>query len=361
MVVTSMIGPVTFRFLRIRMQRYMRALAVLLMILPALAQQPAQDKTRRLILKDGSYQLITKYEVKGQRVRYYSSEREDWEELPYSLVDWTATEQYEKDRAAAATAPAAVELEKESEKDQPEIADSDQPQVAPGLHLPEGSGVFLLDTFQGEPQLDEIQQTAGDVTRSAKGNIFRDAMTPIAGAKAVISLDGAHAAVQSHVDVPAIYINPEDASGQPDQANMPDQQRIHLDAPRDSQTRGDQPQQPQQPQQPEQPRVPLDRFRIVRIEIKGGNRIIGEIKRSASGKVTQDQRFAKTTITSVKGGWLKLTPAESLAPGEYAVVEMMGKEGMNLYVWDFGVNPKAPENANPWKAEKKSAPDAVNK
>jgi hypothetical protein len=60
----------------------------------------------------------------------------------------------------------------------------------------------------------------------------------------------------------------------------------------------------------------------------------------------------KTTIDRVSGGWLKLTPIEELAPGEYALIETQGGEGMNLYLWDFAVNPNAPENAHPWKPEK---------
>jgi hypothetical protein len=300
---------------------------------------PAQNLARRLILKDGSYQLVTKYEMKGDRVRYFSAERDDWEELPSSLVDWSATEKYEKDREAGSSIPEAAQLDKELEQER-EREEAQLPQVAPGLRLPEPSGVFLLDSFQGEPQLVEIQQTAGDVSRNTKGNILRGAINPVAGVKQTIELEGAHAPMQAHVGVPSLYINIDAAPGEPVDSKDPTRSGPG----------------PQQPQQPQQAIVPFDRFRIVRNDVKGGKRVVGGVKREVTGKITQQQHVVKTTITHVSGGWLKLTPTEPLAPGEYTLVEMkrnegpQGSEGMNLYVWDFGVNPKALANANPWKA-----------
>jgi hypothetical protein len=315
---------------------------LLALLLPA--QQ--QDTARRLILKDGSYQIVTKYEVKGNRVRYYSAEREDWEELPNALVDWPATEKFERDRVASASAPEAVQLDKEI-KEEDEREEAKLPEVATGLRIPENSGVFLLDTFQGEPQILELQQTAGDVNRNTKGNIFRGAVNPIAGLKQTIEIDGAHAAIQAHASVPSLYINVDDAPG-PSPSSLKDD-KSQVDSPRQ------QPQQPQKAQQPQQPIVPFDRFRVVHIEVKGNKRIVGSVKRQVTGKISEEQHLVKTTITHVTGGWLKLTPTENLGPGEYALVEMEGSEGMNLYVWDFGVNPKAPANANPWKPDAKPA------
>src|SRR5580693_7682882 len=66
--------------------------------LPALAQAPNQ----RLILKDGTYQVVTKYQKVGDRVRYFSAERGQWEEIPENLVDWAATQKYAQDHAPGA-------------------------------------------------------------------------------------------------------------------------------------------------------------------------------------------------------------------------------------------------------------------
>jgi hypothetical protein len=331
-----------------------RRIPLLLIALAAFLAFPlhasAQDHARRLVLKDGSYQLVTKYEVKGDRVRYKSAERDEWEELPSALVDWPATEKYEKDRATSPI-PEASAVDKEIDAGR-EAEQSHLPQVAPGLRLPDDSGVFLLDNFQGQPQLVEMQQSEGDINRNTKANILRGTLSPVAGAKQTIELEGEHAVVHAHVAVPSIYINAIDApdseppSGQTSSAQL---SQPSLDAPRPEQ------QGPQQPQQPEQALVPFDRFRIVRTKVKNGKRIVGDFKRAPNGKFSQDQNFVKTTIDRVSGGWFKLTPIENLAPGEYALIETKGKEGMNLYVWDFGVNPTGPANANPWKPDVKPA------
>src|SRR6185436_3003870 len=99
-----------------------------------------------------------------------------------------------------------------------------------------------------------------------------------------------------------------------------------------------------------------DRFKIVRVQgqAKESKRVVGVIKVAVYGKVSQEQNLVPTTAEKLTGGWVKVTPKSPLEPGEYAVAEMLGKEGMNLYVWDFGVNPAAPPNMQVTKPEASS-------
>ena len=81
----------------------------------SLSQVPAPTQARRLILKDGSYQSVTKYEIHGDRVRYFSAERGEWEEVPKALIDWDATDKFEQGRQDGKLDPEAAELDKELE------------------------------------------------------------------------------------------------------------------------------------------------------------------------------------------------------------------------------------------------------
>lgn len=290
----------------------------------AVAPAHAQQLAKRLILKDGSYQSATKWEVKGDRVRYLSAERNEWEEVPNSLVDWTATDKFEKDRAAGKPAPEAAALDRELEAER-QADETRSPHVAPGLRLPDDGGVILLDTFQNQPQLIELQQSSGELNKNMKGNILRATINPIASAKQTIELTGLHSKIQAHATVPAIYVNVE----QQDQLDKATQIA----------------------EKTKEQALPWDRFRIVHMQAKQDKRIVGDIKIAIYGKVSQEQKLVPTTATRLTGGWVKVTPSSDLDPGEYAVIELLGKDGMNLYVWDFGVNPSAGANATAWKPD----------
>jgi hypothetical protein len=313
------------------MNYFRRPLPVLLIsayLLLACPVIPAQQLAKRLILKDGSYQLATEWEVKGNRVRYFSAERGEWEEVPKSMVDWDATDKFQKERNQGKPVPEAAELDQELEAER-QADEARSPRVAPGLQLPEDGGVVLLDTFQGQPQLVELQQSGGDLNRNMKTNILRAAVNPIASAKQTIEVAGAHAKVQAHALLPSIYIR-DDQQSQPiatAQNSSPASQSREED-------------------------LPWDRFRIVRMQEKQGKRVAGDIKVAVYGKVSQEQKLVPTTAQKLSGDWIKVTPSSPLTPGEYALVEMLGKDGMNLYVWDFGLNPSAPANANAWNPER---------
>jgi hypothetical protein len=288
----------------------MRIRTLIFVVLIFAAIFSAAQATKRLILKDGSYQSVTKWEVNGDRVRYYSAERAAWEEMPSSLVDWKATEEWEK------SAPAAKEQELKDAIAQDEAEATKEgeanPLVAPGVRLPDGGGVFLLDVYRNRPELAELVQTGSEINKQTGKNILRAAINPIATVKQSIEIKGAHARVQAHTPDPEIYLD----------IDM-DTQSEALDI--------------------------SDRLRIVRLQQKKNSRVLGNLKVNIIGNVSQQGVYVKSRAEKFSGDWVKVVPLEPLTPGEYAVVEMLTPKEMNLYVWDFGVNPSAPENASAWK------------
>src|ERR1700691_2083306 len=122
---------------------------------------PGMGRNLRLILKDGSYQMARDYQIVGDRVRFLSQERGEWEELPADLVDWDATHKWEKEHADLVqgdSSPAMKEAEHLDAEESQERNDQSarMPQVAEGLELPDEDGVFILDTYQGTPELAEL-------------------------------------------------------------------------------------------------------------------------------------------------------------------------------------------------------------
>jgi hypothetical protein len=139
------------------------AIGLLVFFVVSATPMPAQELAKRLILTDGTYQLATKWEIRGERVRYLSAERNEWEEVPKSMVDWAATDKYEKDRAAGKPAPEAVALDKELEAER-QADEARSPHVAPGCACPTTAASFCSIPSRPNPSWSNCSRAAASST-----------------------------------------------------------------------------------------------------------------------------------------------------------------------------------------------------
>jgi hypothetical protein len=322
------------------MKRFVHILMAVLVfsLLPGFAQ----NVNKRLILKDGSYQVVTQYEVTGDRVRYKSAERGgEWEEIPKDMIDWPATEQWNKDHAPGALAAAEAAREKSAQSEAAAIDKEEQqeraaelarmPVVLPGLRLPDESGVWGLDTFQGTPELIHLQQSNGDINKNLGHNVLKAAINPMGGSKQLIQIDGARAKIQLHVSQPELYVSLDtnDDDSPPDDALKVDTHGASATKDKNNYS------------------SPNSRYVIVKVQVRRNLRVIGAMNISMLGKVSHSEDIVETTSQLMPGGhWMKVVPKEPLSFGEYALMEVLSPQDVNLDVWDFGVDPRAPENKN---------------
>jgi hypothetical protein len=243
-------------------------------------------------------------------------------------VDWAATEQFEKEHpAGVARETEQLSAEEAAEK---RTEEAKTPEVAPGLKLPYDGGVILLDRYAAEQSLVEMEQAGGEIDAQRGKNVLRAALNPFASLRQSIELKGTHAPVQAHQAQPVFYLN------------------VDTDEPADKPRKA-----------PALP--PGERFRIVRAQLKKDTRVVGNLKIALTGHITQQGNWVAVRQQAVSGGWVRLEPAVPLAPGEYAIVEMLNAKEMNLYVWDFGVDPAAPRNPSAWRPVPVRTPGADEK
>ena len=268
----------------------------------------------KLVLKDGSFQLAKEYQRNGDRVRYLSAERGDWEEIPAALVDWDATA---KAQAAAAASDQAL-LEKvhrrqEQEKTEaPFNVDASLP-VAPGVFLPPGEGMFVVEGKSVTP-LDQVgAEIKNDKTQRLKQVL---SPVPIVPSKRNIQIAGPKAVRRINSVRPEFYLR----ESPPD----PDRTSPIRSSSRPGEIGPD--------------------VELVRLTVKGGKREIESIRSMFGQDISEDRNSVSLQRWDVAQNVYRFTLYEELPAGEYAFAQIL-PDGINLYVWDFGVDRKGGEPA----------------
>jgi hypothetical protein len=285
---------------------------VLIFVLLLLAVSAAADVRKRLFLKDGTYQVIQKYEVQGDRVRYLSAERRAWEEVPSNMVDWDATHKYEAEHAE--TEQPAVEKIPTKEEMAKQMEEAMTPEVAPNLRLPKTGGVFAVDSENSQPRLVELTQNSGDINQHVGKNILIRKVIKVAPTTETIELPGQHSKIQLHTSRPTVYLN-VDTDPEEEDASVA------------------------RKRYKSRPSSDAYRYKFVKLEQKSNVRIIGSVKNFSVSEDSLANQTVLSTYGRIMDGdvWVKIEPNQELAPGEYAIAEMLTGQQINRFVWDFSI------------------------
>ena len=134
--------------------------------------------------------------MKTDRVRYYSTERSQWEEIPLEMVDLDRTKSELAERQAEIDAEAKAGREEKAIR-------AERKQVA---RVPPGPGVYIISGEKVEPikppKSRSIQQDADD----SEGAIS----DPDVPGKSTVELDGDHAPFRLTVNKPEFYFRLSD-------------------------------------------------------------------------------------------------------------------------------------------------------
>jgi len=262
---------------------------------------------KKLVLTDGSYQLVREYQRNGDRVRYFSSERGDWEEIPASMIDWTATAK-DEEAATIASAAAAEKIHKsEAAKnmDPPLDIDASLP-VAEGVYLPGGEGLFVV-----EGKTVRLLTQVGSDSKVDKMRSIEQVLSPvpIVPGKVTVTIPGTRAGLRLRTAMPEFYLR--EAPADSDRASPI----------KKSGRPGD-----------NGPDVVLVRTKVTR-----SNRQLESISILFGEEMNRNRNEISLQRWEVAQGLYRFTLGEALTPGEYVIAEVL-PDGLNYYVWDFGLD-----------------------
>jgi hypothetical protein len=265
---------------------------------------------KKLVLKDGNFQLVRSYERNGERVRYFSAERGDWEEIPAAMVDWEATAKAEAEAEKAAE-ELRNKVHKQEEATKAEmVMDIDASlQVAPGVFLPPGEGMFVIEG----KSVSQLEQVGSEVKVDKKRTLQQIlSPIPIVPSKHHVEIPGAKAKLRIANAQPEFYLR--EAPPDPDRATPI--------------------------QKSSRPGESGPEVELVRATVKGNKRQLETIRSLFGEEISQERKTISLQRWDIAPTVFRFTLSETLPPGEYALAEIL-PDGMNLYVWDFGVDAAA--------------------